>query len=92
MVGKCQMRLQPPKNIKKYLGKPATIKNIMSYIGNHRLIVSGEEKTLDEYFKTQEELNENDIPTLLGMFPFELEDLARIYLEEKLIVNQSNTQ
>lgn len=80
------MRLQPPKNLNKYIGKPATIKNIMYYIGNHRVITSGEEKTLDEYLKTQEEISKDDIPIILGMFPFELEELARIYLEEKLRV------
>jgi hypothetical protein len=83
------MRLQPPKNIKKYIGKPATIKNIKAYIGNHRVTHSGKEMTLDKYIEFLKEDGEHsfireDIPIVLGLFPLELEEIARIYLEEKL--------
>ena len=73
------MRLQPPKNMKDYVGKPVTIRLAIDYIGDHLVIIEGKEALLRQYFKGIE-CTKNDF---LSLFPIEIQDLAEIYWENR---------
>lgn len=76
------MRVLPPKNLKKYEGKKATKRMIISYIGNHRLLFSdGAETTVGRYLKSCIGFTHREKALFLTMFPKELQGMAKIYLE-----------
>lgn len=73
------MRLQPPKNKKDYVGKKVTHKLAIEYIGDHIVMIDGQEALLRQYFKNYE-CTKNDF---LSLFPIEIQDLAEIYWENR---------
>ena len=76
------MRLQPPINQKEFTGKKATKKIIISYIGSHRLFSNEGVITLDNYFKSIDGFDENFKNMFLTLFPLEIQDFAKLYLDE----------
>lgn len=80
-----KMRIQPPKNEDEFVGKNVSgnIELIISYIGSHRLIYKDGEKTVKEYLESNDWFNKSHVNGLLSMFPVEIQDLAKIYLEHK---------
>ena len=79
------MRLQPPKDQDKFLGKRATRKIINGYIGSHRLIFKGGETTVKEYLDCHTDLSLHELESFLTMFPYEIQYMARIYLEDLMV-------
>ena len=79
------MRLQPPKNIKYFVGKKATKKRTISYIGSHIILGKDIEMTLDEYINSNEDLDSGDIPAMLTLFPYEIWHFSKFYLDSKLV-------
>lgn len=78
------MRLQPPRNENDFIGKEVNKEIITSYIGSHRLILKSGETTVREYLEDEKWITIKDIPSFLTMFPYEIQDLAEIYLEDVL--------
>ena len=80
------MRLQPPKNVKEFVGKDTTdnLELIISYIGSHRLIYKDGETTVKNYLESNDWFNQNHVNGFVSMFPLEIQNLAEIYLEEVL--------
>jgi hypothetical protein len=80
------LRLQPPKNIKKFIRRRATDSVIKIYIGQHRVLFHDKKETILEDF-----LNEIEQPTIdefLSLFPLEIQPEAERYYELKY-ANQS---
>ena len=73
------MRIQPPKNKKKYVGKIAKPEITLDYIGSHRFIFNdGKEISVREYIERDDELDNYEHRELfLTMWPYEIVDLAR---------------
>lgn len=76
------MRVQPPKNIEKFVGKKATKKRTIEYIGSHRLLLNDGETTIQEYLESLKSFTEKDVLPFMSMFLNEIQNLALMYLTD----------
>jgi len=76
------MRLQPPKDQDRFIGKQINMELIREYIGNHRVIFYGGDEITFEEFIEEEESSPNEANEFLSLFPIELEYLAMKYIED----------
>lgn len=73
------IRLQPPLDGHRFVGKAADKDLIMEYIGSHQVLGEERKMSLDEFFKDNYFYIICNSERFISLFPNEIKDLAFLY-------------
>lgn len=75
------MRVQPPKDMDRFVGKVTTPDVVIDYIGSHQVFFSsGKKSTIKELVDKGSYFYKEHIDSFHQLFPLELKEMADAYI------------